>query len=89
MEVFTTVLGALNTGFLQTLKLFAVTLVGAIPLGLVVAFGSMSRWTPFRRLGIWMQRRLPPMGEGGEAPVLSCGSPDCAISPIFSSFSAR
>ena len=35
--MFLTVLGALNEGFLQTLKLFAVTLVGAIPLGLVVS----------------------------------------------------
>lgn len=71
MDAFSAVLGALNTGFLQTLKLFTVTLVGAIPLGLVVAFGSMSRWTPFYFLGIWMQRRLPPAGEGGDALVLS------------------
>ena len=52
--MFLTVIGALNEGFLQTLKLFAVTLIGALPLGLAIAFGSMSRWTPFRRLGIWM-----------------------------------
>ena len=71
MDALPIVIGALNEGFLATLKLFVVTLVGAIPLGLVVAFGSMSRWTPFRRLGIWMQRRLPSMGEGGEAAVLS------------------
>ena len=45
--MFLTVLSALNEGFLQTLKLFAVTLVGAIPLGLVVSFGSMNRWAPF------------------------------------------
>ena len=71
MDALPIVIGALNEGFLATLKLFVVTLVGAIPLGLVVAFGSMSRWTPFRRMGIWMQRRLPSMGEGGEAAVLS------------------
>ena len=71
MDVFVVVIRALNEGFLQTLKLFAVTLVGAIPLGLAIAFGSMSRWTPFRRLGIWMQRRLPPVGEGGASPALS------------------
>ena len=46
--MFETVLGALTMGFLQTLKLFAVTLIGAIPLGLVVSFGSMSRFTPLR-----------------------------------------
>ena len=71
MDALPIVIGALNEGFLATLKLFVVTLVGAIPLGLVVAFGSMSRWTPFRRMGIWMQRRLPSMGEGGQAAVLS------------------
>ena len=46
-----TVLGALSTGFVQTLKLFAITLVGALPLGLIISFGSMSRWAPFARLG--------------------------------------
>lgn len=48
--MFLTVIGALNEGFLQTLKLFAVTLIGAIPLGLIVSFGSMSNWRPFRFL---------------------------------------
>ena len=46
-----TVLGALSTGFIQTLKLFAITLIGALPLGLIISFGSMSRWAPFARLG--------------------------------------
>jgi len=48
------VLHALNIGFLQTLKLFFVTLAGAIPLGLVVCFGSMNNFRPFgflRRCG--------------------------------------
>ena len=48
--MFATVIGALNTGFLATLKLFAVTLVGALPLGLVISFGSMSRFKPLRGL---------------------------------------
>ena len=48
-----TVLGALNEGFLQTLKLFTITLLGALPLGLVISFGSMSTWTPFRFLLQW------------------------------------
>ena len=46
-EQFPIVLQALNVGFLQTLKLFAVTLIGAIPLGLIISFGSMSSWAPF------------------------------------------
>ena len=40
----------LLTGFWETIKIFILTLVFALPLGLVVAFGSMSRWTPFQRL---------------------------------------
>lgn len=62
--MFLTVVGALNTGFLQTLKLFAVTLIGAIPLGLVVSFGSMSRFTPLRWLSrtvVWIIRGTPLM----------------------------
>ncbi|MCI8651907.1 MAG: amino acid ABC transporter permease [Oscillospiraceae bacterium] len=62
--MFLTVVGALNQGFLQTLKLFTVTLLGAIPLGLVVSFGSMSRFTPLRwltRALIWVIRGTPLM----------------------------
>ena len=62
--MFVTVIGALNQGFLQTLKLFAVTLIGAIPLGLVVSFGSMSRFTPLRWLSrtvVWIIRGTPLM----------------------------
>lgn len=58
-----TVLGALSTGFLQTLKLFAITLVGALPLGLLIAFGSMSRWAPFERLGSRLE------ASGGETKL--------------------
>ena len=46
-EQFPIVFQALNVGFLQTLKLFAITLIGAIPLGLIIAFGSMSNWAAF------------------------------------------
>ncbi len=45
------VLRALNTGFLQTLRLFLITLAGAIPLGLIICFGSMSTWSPLAGLG--------------------------------------
>lgn len=64
MEMFLTVIGALNVGFLQTLKLFAVTLIGALPLGLVISFGSMSRFTPLRwltRTVVWIIRGTPLM----------------------------
>jgi polar amino acid transport system permease protein len=62
--MFMTVVGALNVGFLQTLKLFLVTLIGALPLGLVVSFGSMSRFAPLRwltRTFVWIIRGTPLM----------------------------
>ncbi len=47
MDMFLTVIGALNEGFLQTLKLFAITLIGMpCPWALIISFGSMSRFTP-------------------------------------------
>ena len=49
-DQFPVVFQSLNVGFLQTLKLFMVTLVGAIPLGLIISFGSMSRFRPLRCL---------------------------------------
>ncbi len=64
MEQFLTVLGALNEGFLETLKLFIVTLLGAIPLGFVIAFGSMSKFLPlkiFTRGFVWVIRGTPLM----------------------------
>ena len=62
--MFATVIGALNTGFLQTLSLFAVTLIGAIPLWLLISFGSMSRFSPLRYLTkavVWIIRGTPLM----------------------------
>ena len=58
------VISSLNTGFLQTLKLFGITLVGALPLGLIIAFGSMSRFKPLSALIkviVWVFRGSPPM----------------------------
>ncbi len=63
-EQFPIVFQALNTGFLQTLKLFAVTLLGALPLGLVISFGSMSKFKPLSRLIrtlVWLVRGSPLM----------------------------
>ena len=59
-----TVLTALCEGFLRTLELFALTLLGALPLGLVVAFGSISRFKPlslFTRFIVWVVRGTPLM----------------------------
>ncbi len=63
-EQFPIVFKAMNEGFLQTLKLFFVTLVGAIPLGLLISFGSMSKFSPLRwltRTVVWIIRGTPLM----------------------------
>ena len=56
-STFQTVLSALNSGFFKTLQLFFITLIGALPLGLVISFGSMSRLAPFARPVHWFLRR--------------------------------
>ena len=64
MQQMPIVLGALNVGFLQTLKLFFITLLGAFPLGLVIAFGSLSRFKPLQyltRFFVWLIRGTPLM----------------------------
>ncbi len=48
--MFWTVTQGLLEGTGAAAELFFLTLVFALPLGLVVAFGSMSKWAPFRRL---------------------------------------
>ena len=62
-EQLPVVLGALNTGFIQTLKLFFVTLLGAFPLGLLIALGSMSKFKPLSYLMkfiVWIVRGTLP-----------------------------
>ena len=57
-----TVIASLNEGFLVTLALFGVTLVGALPLGLIISFGSMSKFPPlkgFCRVLVWIFRGSP------------------------------
>ena len=64
MKQMPIVLHSLNLGFIQTLKLFILTLLGAFPLGLVIAFGSMSRVKLLRyptRFIVWIIRGTPLM----------------------------
>ena len=64
MEQMPIVINALNVGFIQTLKLFFVTLIGALPLGLIIAFGSMSRFRPLSwltKIVVWIVRGTPLM----------------------------
>lgn len=63
-EQFPIVFNALNIGFLQTLKLFIVTLLGALPLGLLISFGSMSKFKPLSgliKIVVWIVRGSPLM----------------------------
>ena len=64
MEQMPIVVNALNVGFLQTLKLFFVTLLGAFTLGLIIAFGSMSKFKPLSvlvKIIVWIVRGTPLM----------------------------
>ena len=51
-------------GFWETLKVFLLTLAFSIPLGLVICFGSMSKFSPLRVLSrglVWVIRGTPLM----------------------------
>ena len=55
---------ALFQGFGENLRIFVLTLAMALPLGLVITFGSMTRFTPLRwltRTFVWIIRGTPLM----------------------------
>jgi len=56
--MFWTVTLALLDGLGKAMELFGLTLLFSLPLGLVIAFASMSKWAPLRPL-----RHLPAAGE--------------------------
>ena len=54
----------LLSGFWESLKIFGLTLLFSVPLGLVICFGSMSRFAPLRKLTrgfVWCIRGTPLM----------------------------
>ena len=58
------ILGRLSGAFLLNCELFALTLLFALPLGLVVSFGSMSKFAPLRgvvKTFVWAIRGTPLM----------------------------
>ena len=58
------ILLSLLQGFGNTVLLFAVTLVLALPLGLIISFGSMSKFKPIKlvlKVFIWIIRGTPLM----------------------------
>ena len=48
MSMFVQVTMALLEGFWESLKVFGLTLLFSVPLGLVICFGSMSKWAPLK-----------------------------------------
>lgn len=64
MEQFWKITLDLLVGFGETLKIFGVTLILAIPLGLLICFGAMSRFQPLKwlvRTLVWIVRGTPLM----------------------------
>ena len=62
--MFLSVSVQLLNGLLTTFKIFALTLVFALPLGLILAFGCMSKLKPLRyilQVFIWIVRGTPLM----------------------------
>lgn len=62
--MFWTVTKDLLSGFGATLQIFIFTLVGALPLGLLISFGSMSKFKPLRavcKTFVWIIRGTPLM----------------------------
>lgn len=60
--MFTQVTQSLFEGFITTLELFCVTLVASLPLGLIISFGSMSKFKPIKavfKTFIWIIRGTP------------------------------
>lgn len=63
-EQIKTVLLSLNEGFGKSLEIFVLTLLGSIPLGFVIAFGSMSGIgiiRGFNKFLVWVIRGTPLM----------------------------
>ena len=64
MDQFIKITLDLLVGFGETLKIFLVTLAISLPLGLIIAFGSMSKWKPLSALTrafVWVIRGTPLM----------------------------
>ena len=64
MDQFLEVLSRLSEGFVSSVFLFVLTLIIALPLGLLISFCTMSKFAPLRvlsKLVIWVLRGTPLM----------------------------
>ena len=62
--MFETVIISLSEGFVKSLEVFFLTLIGAIPLGLLISLGSMCKFKPLRflvKVIVWIVRGSPLM----------------------------
>lgn len=62
--MFQQVMLELTKGSMMTLELFFLTLLGALPLGLIISFGSMSKFKPLKMVTktiVWIIRGTPLM----------------------------
>ena len=62
--MFQTVMSSLAQGFVKSLEIFGLTLAGAIPLGLIISLGAMSRLKVLNypvKLIVWIVRGTPLM----------------------------
>ena len=83
-------------GFLSTLQIFGLTLLFALPLGLVISFGSMSRFKPLKylvKVFVWIIRGTPLMlqliviyyGPG----LIAMSAKNAGVSNFFTDFMER
>ncbi|HHW49066.1 MAG TPA: amino acid ABC transporter permease [Clostridiaceae bacterium] len=64
MDNISVIISRLSESFLLNCRLFALTLLFSLPLGMLIAFGSMSRFYPLRwlvRTFVWIIRGTPLM----------------------------
>ena len=64
MELFWNVVSQLSNGFVTSVFLFVLTLVLALPLGLLISFCTMSKFAPLRmpfKIIVWILRGTPLM----------------------------
>ena len=62
--MFEQVIRELANGFIVTIELFVLTLAISLPLGLIISFGSMSKFKPLKvivKLFVWVIRGTPLM----------------------------
>ncbi|MBQ8151990.1 MAG: amino acid ABC transporter permease [Firmicutes bacterium] len=62
--MFQEVMLEITSGSVKTLEIFFLTLLGALPLGLLISFGSMSRFLPLKAVVktiVWIIRGTPLM----------------------------